>query len=100
LGSKGCCFCTEGCSHRDRQAGEPAPPREIHDIDDEFDASTVLLKVIGPPPPHVVIRRFRYDPEIGEDVIDVYPAPTTEIPGPASVDRPNCSLRTVVQGDK
>lgn len=74
FGSKGCCFCTEGCTHCGRRAGEPAPPREVHDFDDEFDASTVLMKVLGAPPPNVGIRRWRFDPELGQNVLDVFPA--------------------------
>jgi len=66
-------FCTEGCTHCDRKAGDPAPPFEVHDFDDNHDASTVLMKVLGPPPPNVVIRRWRWDPEKGENVLDVYP---------------------------
>lgn len=73
FGRKGFCFCTEGCNHCDRKAGEPAPPMEVVDLDDYFDASTVLIKVLGPPPSHVVIKRWRYDPERGEQVLEVYP---------------------------
>ena len=73
FGAKGCCFCTEGCSHCDRKAGEPAPPREVNDFDDEFDASTVLMKVLGPPPTNISIQRWRYDPESGSSVLDMYP---------------------------
>lgn len=73
FGRKGCFFCTEGCTHFDRQAGEPAPPLEEHDLDDYFDASTVLIEVLGPPPPNVVIRRWRWDPERNENILEVYP---------------------------
>lgn len=73
FGRKGVCFCTEGCcSHFDRRAGEPAPPFDHQDVDDYFDASTVLFKVLGPPPPNVVIRRWRWDPEKGEQVLETY----------------------------
>ena len=71
-GRRGVCFCTEGC-HFGRKAGEPAPPFEVHDFDDEWDASTVLMKVVGPPPANVVIRRWRYDPDQGSSYLDVYP---------------------------
>lgn len=72
-GRQGLFFCTEGCGDCSRKPGEPAPKFEEHDFDDELDASTVLLKVIGPPPPNVVIRRWRWDPEKGENYLDVYP---------------------------
>ena len=73
FGRKGCCFCTEGCTGCDRKAEEPAPPFEAHDFDDDWDASTVLMTVIGPPPPNVVIRRWRWDPETGENYLSVFP---------------------------
>jgi hypothetical protein len=76
FGRKGCCFCTEGCTGCDRKAGEPAPPFEVHDFDDDWDASSVLMKMIGPPPPNVVIRRWRWDPEKGENYLDVCPKDT------------------------
>ena len=73
FGRKGFFFCTEGCNHCDRKAGEPAPPPEVYDLDDDCDASTVLLHVLGPPPPNVIIRRWRYDPEKAEHVLETYP---------------------------
>jgi hypothetical protein len=76
FGRKGVCFCTEGCrcaSSSDRKAGEPAPPFEEHDFDDDYDASSVLLTVIGPPPANVVIQRWRWDEEKGEHFLEVYP---------------------------
>jgi len=74
-GRKGFCFCTEGCACANcgRKAGEPAPPFMEHDFDDEWDASTVLLKVMGPPPANVVMRRQRWDPEQGETYLDIFP---------------------------
>lgn len=81
-GRKGFCFCTEGCDTCwsdccTRQAGDPAPPFTIdHDFDDEWDASSVLLTVIGPPPTNVVIRRWRYDPETNANYLDIYPPPS------------------------
>jgi hypothetical protein len=72
-GRKGCCFCTEGCKRSDRKAGDAAPPFEDHDFDDEFDASTVLMLVVGPPPANVFLRRWRWDPEKGENFLDTYP---------------------------
>jgi hypothetical protein len=83
FGRKGFFFCTEDltcqnvccCCHPDRKASEPAPPPEVHDFDDDWDASTVLIHALGPPPPNVVIRRWRWDPERGENFLDVYPPP-------------------------
>jgi len=72
-GRKGFLFCTEGCHHCNRKAGEPAPPFECHDFDDDFDASTVLMKVLGPPPPNVLIKRWRWDPEKNENVLETIP---------------------------
>ena len=73
FGRKGLIFCTEGCcSNCDRKAGEPAPPLAEHDIDDEMDASSILIKVVGPPPPNVVIKRWRWDPEAGENYLETY----------------------------
>ncbi|GAX15728.1 hypothetical protein FisN_3Hh203 [Fistulifera solaris] len=71
-GRKGVCFCTEGCNHCDRKAGDPAPPLDVHDFDDECDASTILIKVLGPPPANVCIRRWRWDPELQKNVLDEY----------------------------
>jgi len=78
FGRRGVIFCTEGCNHCDRKAGEPAPPFETHDVDDYYDAASVLIKVIGPPPPNVVIRRWRWDPEKGENVLEIYPPEAAE----------------------
>jgi hypothetical protein len=73
FGRKGVCFCTEQCcTHCDRKAGDPAPPFDDTDVDDYFDASTVLFRVLGPPPPNVVIRRWRWDPERNEQVLETY----------------------------
>jgi hypothetical protein len=73
FGRKGCIFCTEGCTDCDRKAGEPALPFEVHDIDDDWDASSVLIKVLGPPPANVVIRRWRWDPEAQKNILETYP---------------------------
>ena len=73
FGRRGVIFCTEGCNNFDRKAGEPAPPFESHDVDEYYDASSVLIKVLGPPPPNVVIRRWRWDPEKGENVLETFP---------------------------
>jgi len=71
FGRGGFCFCTEGlCAGGcDRKATDPAPPFEDHYFDDDWDASTVLETVIGPPPPNVVIRRWRWDPEMQKNVL-------------------------------
>lgn len=74
FGRKGCCFCTEGCKGCSRKAGEPAPPFEDHDFDDEWDASTVLMKVLGPPPRDVCFRRWRWDPEAEKNYLESYPS--------------------------
>jgi len=73
--------CTAGCRDFERKAGDPAPAFEEPDFDDYFDASTVLMKIVGPPPPNVVIRRWRWDTEKGENVLDIYPPPTTDNEG-------------------
>jgi hypothetical protein len=75
FGRKGFCFCTEGCASCDRKTGEPAPPFVEHYFDDDYDASSVLLSVIGPPPANVVVRRWRWDPEKGEQFLEFYPPP-------------------------
>jgi hypothetical protein len=72
FGRKGCCFCTEGCNHFDRKPGDPAPPFDDDDVDDYFDASAILFKVVGPPPPNVVIRRWRWNPEQKKQVLETY----------------------------
>ena len=73
FGRKGCCFCTEGFTNCSRKAGEPAPPFENHDLEDEWDASTIMIKVLGPPPQNVCIRRWRWDPESGKNYLESYP---------------------------
>lgn len=70
FGRKGFCFCTEGCDNCDRKAGEPAPPVEIHDMDDEWDASRVMMEVLGPPPANVLIKRWRWDEVEQKYVLD------------------------------
>jgi hypothetical protein len=72
FGRKGCIFCTEGCNHFERKAGDPAPPFDHRDIDDENDASVILRKVLGPPPPNVVYRRWELT-ESNEPVLMTYP---------------------------
>jgi hypothetical protein len=62
-GRKGCLFCTEGCDHFDRKAGEPAPPFYHRDVDDENDASVILRKILGPPPNNVVYKRWEFQDE-------------------------------------
>ena len=77
FGRKGCIFCTEGCNHFDRKSGDPAPPFDHRDIDDECDASVILRKVLGPPPDIVVYRRWEYkDESSNELVLATYAADT------------------------
>ena len=73
FGRHGFIFCTEGCNQCDRKAGEPAPFPDTHEFDDDYDASLVLMKVVGPPPPNVIIKRWRWDPEKNEHFMDTYP---------------------------
>jgi hypothetical protein len=80
-GRKGCCFCTEGCDHFDRKAGDPAPPFEHRDIDDQNDASVVLRKVLGEPPANVVYKRWEFN-ESDEQVLVTY---SSEIPNEGEV---------------
>ena len=68
-GRHGCCFCTEGCDHFDRKSGDPAPPFDHHDVDDENDASVILRKVLGDPPKNVVCRRWEFENESSNDVV-------------------------------
>jgi hypothetical protein len=72
FGRKGCCFCTEGCNNCSR-VDDVAPPFDVCDFDNDWDASTVLMKVLGPPPKNVCIRRWRWDPETAENYLEVYP---------------------------
>ena len=44
----------------DRKAGEPAPPFDHRDMDDENDASIILRKVMGDPPSNVVYTRWEW----------------------------------------
>jgi len=79
FGRRGCCFCTEGCSkesrefNKSRKAGDPAPPFEHRDWDDDNDASKVLMKVLGDPPKDVMYTRWDYDEERAENVLVTYP---------------------------
>ena len=76
-GRKGFIFCTEGCDQccylRNRQPGDPPPPFEHRDIDDENDASVILRKVMGDPPANVVYTRWEYDEERNVNVLVTYP---------------------------
>lgn len=69
FGRKGCLFCTEGCHHFDRKGGDPAPPFDHRDVDDEFDASVILRKVIGPAPKNVVYRRWEFKDESSDELV-------------------------------
>lgn len=73
FGRKGCFFCTEGCNDCSRKASDPAPPFDVQDFDNDWDASTVLMKVLGPPPKNVYIKRWRWDPVAAENYLEVYP---------------------------
>ena len=76
-GRKGVIFCTEGCCDGtcDTRPHGVAPPFAQHDFDDDYDASSVLMQVIGPPPPNVVIRRWKWDPNKEEHYLYIYPPP-------------------------
>lgn len=79
FGRKGVIFCTEGCNDCSRKAGEPAPAFQDNDFDDAWDANTVLMEVLGPPPANIVIRRWGFDSETGESVLKTSPeAPADE----------------------
>lgn len=90
FGRKGVFFCIEGsCFERKENVQQVtaaelsiitkedlenniAPPISLHhDFDDELDASTVLHTVLGPPPPDVIIRRWRWDPVKQEHYLHV-----------------------------
>jgi hypothetical protein len=73
FGRKGVIFCTEGCSHFSRKAGDPAPPFEDQDFDDTWDAQTVLMSVLGPPPANIVVNRWTFDPEKGGNTLMTFP---------------------------
>jgi hypothetical protein len=70
-GRRGFLFCTEGtCLDRNpnntccsKKSGDPAPPFTTRDIDDENDASVILMKVLGPPPANVRYRRWMWNEE-------------------------------------
>ena len=85
-GRRGCCFCTEGCSkesreiRKNRKPGDPFPPFEHRDWDDDNDASKVLMKVLGDPPKDVVYTRWDYDEEQGKNVLVTYPKASSEDP--------------------
>jgi hypothetical protein len=78
-GRRGFLFCTEGtCLDRNpnnrcfsKQSLDPAPPFTTRDIDDENDASVVLMKVLGPPPANVRYRRWMWNEEKKEMEIRV-----------------------------
>jgi hypothetical protein len=86
-GRRGCCFCTEGCSkkskemRKNRKKGDPFPPFEHRDWDDDNDASKILMKVLGDPPKDVVYTRWDYDEEKGENVLVTYPKTETSESG-------------------
>lgn len=69
FGRRGFFFCTEGCCSEQQKPGDPAPPFDHRDIDDDNDASVVLRKVLGEPPANVVYKRWMYDEECNEQVM-------------------------------
>lgn len=84
FGRKGFIFCTEGCCQhnyhcRYKNRNEPAPPFAQHDFDDDWDASSVLFHVLGPPPENVVIRRWKWDEDKNEDVLWTYPLSAPDV---------------------
>jgi hypothetical protein len=74
LGRKGLFFCSEGCTNCSRKRNDPAPHFETYDFDNDWDASTVLLTVLGPPPKNVHIRRWRWDPVACKQYLELYPS--------------------------
>lgn len=83
FGRKGLIFCTEGCDNicylRDKNKGDPPPPFEHRDIDDENDASLVLRKVLGDPPALCSYTRWVFDEEKNENVLITYPTLSGDI---------------------
>lgn len=77
FGRKGLIFCTEGCDNlcylRKKNKGDPPPPFDHRDIDDENDASLILRKVLGDPPAHCLYTRWVFDEERNENVLITYP---------------------------
>lgn len=70
FGRRGLIFCTEGCNQCcSHKKGDLAPPMNDHvDIDDDNDASKVLQRVLGNPPPNVKINRWE-DCDEDQDLI-------------------------------
>ena len=58
---------------KNRKHGDPFPPFEHRDLDDDSDASKILMKVLGDPPKDVIYTRWDYDEERGENVLVSYP---------------------------
>lgn len=93
FGRKGFFFCTEGCikddanagccyGKLDRKPGDPFPPHNHHhkDIDDEWDASRVLQKILGNPPRNVLFKRWEMNNESGKYGVVTYPQKEGEGP--------------------
>mmetsp|Transcript_14858 Transcript_14858/g.32267 ORF Transcript_14858/g.32267 Transcript_14858/m.32267 type:complete len:269 (+) Transcript_14858:154-960(+) len=84
FGRRGLIFCTEGCCDSPKSScsfkkrGDPAPPFEQRDIDDENDASVILQKVLGGPPLNVTYRRWQCHDEENQLEIVVNPLPPEE----------------------
>lgn len=56
-----------------KKPGDPPPPFNHRDLDDENDASVVLRKVLGDPPANVLYTRWVFDEEKNENVLVTYP---------------------------
>jgi hypothetical protein len=52
-----------------KKAGDPPPPFEHRDLDDDNDAAIVLHRVLGDPPANVVYTRWVFDEEKNENVL-------------------------------
>jgi hypothetical protein len=79
-GRRGLFFCTEGCFQCCRSdavgrlgPGEPFPPCQHRDLDDDHCASTILAACLGDPPSNVVYRKWerKQGVERGQDMDEV-----------------------------
>jgi len=95
-GRNGCIFCFEGCCSERHKLGEPAPPFEQRDIDDENDASVVLRKVLGEPPANVVYKRWEFNDEGEHTLVTIGPASASKKQDKGAVD----SVNSVAGGDE
>lgn len=65
---------------KNRKPGDPFPPFEHRDWDDDNDASKVLMKVLGDPPKDVVYIRWDYNEEQGKNVLVTLPRAPSDDP--------------------